>query len=412
MQRSGMSGQVRFRAELSPQEEPEPPLKPSDLGVPTSTLRAGLGALGFLEAAYLTYVKFTGAEAFCPVGGGSCGGVLNSDYSFIFGLPLPLLGMLAYGSVALLSLQQSGKNLISGLGENDTRFILLVTTTSMATASAYFLYILSTKFAGTTCSYCLLSALLSFSLFFITLKDIGFEEVRNGIGLQLAIAGVVVVALTNTYSMADTQQPVIQLRSVALWLAEKMLSQAQNNETRISTIPSVKICISLTMRLSDITLEPYETEITNQSTPLALSLAKHLRSIGAKMYGAFWCSHCNEQKQLVLHEVLNLLAVVSLPAAIVRRGCSEEAQDSLNFFIPISSVLPIMFGSEATKVLDYVECFPNGAGKGRTMASECSSVGIQGFPTWVIKGKILSGEQDLQTLAEASEFVADEFSPS
>ncbi|XP_042457018.1 thiol-disulfide oxidoreductase LTO1-like isoform X2 [Zingiber officinale] len=328
LQRSGMSGQVRFRAELSPQEEPEPPLKPSDLGVPTSTLRAGLGALGFLEAAYLTYVKFTGAEAFCPVGGGSCGGVLNSDYSFIFGLPLPLLGMLAYGSVALLSLQQSGKNLISGLGENDTRFILLVTTTSMATASAYFLYILSTKFAGTTCSYCLLSALLSFSLFFITLKDIGFEEVRNGIGLQLAIAGVVVVALTNTYSMADTQQPV----------------------------------------LSDITLEPYETEITNQSTPLALSLAKHLRSIGAKMYGAFWCSHCNEQKQ--------------------------------------------MFGSEATKVLDYVECFPNGAGKGRTMASECSSVGIQGFPTWVIKGKlslqILSGEQDLQTLAEASEFVADE----
>lgn len=86
------------------------------------------------------------------------------------GLPLPLLGMLAYGSVALLSLQQSGKNLISGLGENDIRFILLVTTTSMATASAYFLYILSTKFAGTTCSYCLLSALLSFSLFFITLK--------------------------------------------------------------------------------------------------------------------------------------------------------------------------------------------------------------------------------------------------
>ncbi|KAG6524341.1 hypothetical protein ZIOFF_014247 [Zingiber officinale] len=351
MQRSGMPGQVRFRAELSPQEEPEPPPKPSDLGVPTSTLRAGLGALGFLETAYLTYVKFTGAEAFCPVGGGSCGGVLNSDYSFIFGLPLPLLGMLAYGSVALLSLQQSGKNLISGLGENDIRFILLVTTTSMATASAYFLYILSTKFAGTTCSYCLLSALLSFSLFFITLKDIGFEEVRNGIGLQLAIAGVVVVALTNTYSMADTQQPAF----------------FGYTNTALYALSFFSLCFFFG-RLSDITLEPYETEITNQSTPLALSLAKHLRSIGAKMYGAFWCSHCNEQKQ--------------------------------------------MFGSEATKVLDYVECFPNGAGKGRTMASECSSVGIQGFPTWVIKGEILSGEQDLQTLAEASEFVADEFSPS
>jgi uncharacterized membrane protein len=40
----------------------------------------------------------------------------------------------------------------------------------MAVASGYFLYILSTKFSGTSCTYCLLSAFLSFSLFFITLK--------------------------------------------------------------------------------------------------------------------------------------------------------------------------------------------------------------------------------------------------
>lgn len=102
MQRSGMPGKVRFRAELSPQEEPEPPPKPSALGVPTSTLRAGLGALGFLETAYLTYVKFTGAEAFCPVGGGSCGGVLNSDYSFIFGRLLIRLHFLVARWIFLL----------------------------------------------------------------------------------------------------------------------------------------------------------------------------------------------------------------------------------------------------------------------------------------------------------------------
>lgn len=97
--------------------------------------------------------------------------MISFFFSFhLSGLSLPLLGMLAYGSVALLSFQRSGKNLLSGLGESDARFFLLVITTSMATASAYFLYILSTKFAGTTCSYCLLSAILSFSLLFITLK--------------------------------------------------------------------------------------------------------------------------------------------------------------------------------------------------------------------------------------------------
>ena len=48
----------------------------------------------------------------------------------------------------------------------------------------------------------------------------------------------------------------------------------------------------------DFVLEPYETEITTESSPFAISLARHLHSIGAKMYGAFWCSHCNEQKQV------------------------------------------------------------------------------------------------------------------
>lgn len=48
----------------------------------------------------------------------------------------------------------------------------------------------------------------------------------------------------------------------------------------------------------DIDLPPLEPEVSTSSSPKELSLAKHLRSIGAKMYGAFWCSHCFEQKQV------------------------------------------------------------------------------------------------------------------
>ena len=86
------------------------------------------------------------------------------------GVPLPLLGMVAYGLVAALGLQLTRKNLPFGMGESSGRLILLGSTTSMAAASAYFLYILGTKFSGASCSYCLMSALLSFSLFFLTLK--------------------------------------------------------------------------------------------------------------------------------------------------------------------------------------------------------------------------------------------------
>lgn len=86
------------------------------------------------------------------------------------GVPLSTIGMVAYGLVMLLSLQQTRKSLLSTFSEIDIRLIRLGTTTSMATASAYFLYLLSTKLAGSSCLYCLTSVFLSFSLFFVTLK--------------------------------------------------------------------------------------------------------------------------------------------------------------------------------------------------------------------------------------------------
>ena len=49
-----------------------------------------------------------------------------------------------------------------------------------------------------------------------------------------------------------------------------------------------------------------------------------------------------------------------------------------------------MFGREAAKLLDYVECFPNGYRKGVVVAPECSVAGVEGFPTWVIKGEVSS----------------------
>lgn len=328
--------QFRCCADSSSQEQeisgapPAPPLDKSArsppsslLGISTSTWSAGVAGLGFLETGYLTYLKLTGSEAFCPITGAGCGDVLDSDYSVVFGIPLPIVGLVAYGLVTALSLQKNGKDSLQGSDDLDVRLILLLVATSMATASVYFLYILSTKFIGVSCSYCLLSAFLSFTLLFIRVKDIGFERIQKFAGIQLAVAVIIALALTNSYSSATTQ-----LKGT-----------------------------------DDFVLQPYETEISTESSPFAIALAKHLHSIGAKMYGAFWCSHCNEQKQ--------------------------------------------MFGHEATKILDYVECFPNGAGKGKKMTAECAAAGLEGFPTWFINGKILSGDQELEVLAEASGFVGE-----
>ncbi|XP_028068364.1 thiol-disulfide oxidoreductase LTO1 isoform X5 [Camellia sinensis] len=260
---------------------------------------AGLGGLGFLETSYLTYLKLTNSDAFCPIGGATCGDILNSDYASVFGVPLPLIGMFAYGLVTILGIQLAGKHLPFKMDENNGLLILLGSTTSMAVASAYFLYILSTKFPGSSCSYCLMSALLSFSLFFTTIKAFGLQEIQKVVGLQLCLGGLVVAILSTSYN-------------------------------------------------------------TSLSVP-----TRHLHSIGAKMYGAFWCSHCQEQKQT--------------------------------------------FGREAAKLLDYVECFPDGYRKGIKIAKACADARIEGFPTWVINGEVLGGEQELSELARASGFKLDDF---
>lgn len=283
---------------------------------------AALGALGFMETGYLTYLKLTNSDAVCPISGGSCNDILNSDYAFVFGVPLPLIGMVAYGLVAALGLQLADRN-IPFADESNGQLILLGITTSMAAASAYFLYIISTKFTGTFCSYCLISAMLSFCLFFLTFKDFRLQEMQKMVAVQLCIAGLVVAALSTSYS---TAQPIGS---------------------------------------DEVELAPFRIEVTTKSSPLALSLARHLHSIGAKMYGAFWCSHCLEQKQ--------------------------------------------MFGREAAKFVDYVECFPDGYRKGITMAKACADAKIEGFPTWVINDQVLTGEQEFSELARASGFDIDSF---
>jgi uncharacterized membrane protein len=77
--------------------------KSSLSGISSYTLSAGLAGLGLLETGYLSYLKFTGSSAFCPIGGGSCGDVLNSDYSLVFGNCFLLVSFCLFKSGLLFS---------------------------------------------------------------------------------------------------------------------------------------------------------------------------------------------------------------------------------------------------------------------------------------------------------------------
>ena len=97
---------------------------------------------------------------------------------------------------------------------------------------------------------------------------------------------------------------------------------------------------------------------TTQSSAEALAIAKHLKSIGAVMYGGYGCMHCFRQKQVLGREVVSSL-------------------------------------------LTYVECGKNGANTQRAL---CKERGVKGFPTWQINGVLYPGEKSLADLAKLSHF--------
>jgi hypothetical protein len=59
--------------------------------------------------------------------------------------------------------------------------------------------------------------------------------------------------------------------------------------------------------------------VTRPSSPQALALAEKLKQGNAKMYGAFWCSHCFNQKQNFGVEASKLIEYVE---------CDREGLDS------------------------------------------------------------------------------------
>ncbi len=98
------------------------------------------------------------------------------------------------------------------------------------------------------------------------------------------------------------------------------------------------------------------TSIENPDAGYQERLAKALTEKGAVMYGAYWCSHCNEQKKL--------------------------------------------FG-EAVKYLNYVECDTAGE---NANPDECLAKDVKSYPTWIYDGKKYPGTRSLAELAALINF--------
>lgn len=119
--------------------------------------------LGGLDAAYLLIYKLTSAQAMC-LGSGDCATVNASRYSEIFGIPVSLLGLLAY--LAIIGIhaletrsrffEQNGNLLIFGLSLAGVVF------------SAYLTYI-GLYVIDAVCPFCVASAIFITLIFVLSI---------------------------------------------------------------------------------------------------------------------------------------------------------------------------------------------------------------------------------------------------
>jgi uncharacterized membrane protein len=316
--------------------------------------------VGLILTSYLTITKLMGGEIACTteaIGtGGGCNSVLDSPWAYPLGRsgpPLSFFGSLAYlamGTFALGPLfinPDSNKELRKKL-ESWTWWFLLIGGVAMASFSGYLMYVLAFELKS-VCVYCISSAF--FSLTLLTLSILGHDWEDMG---QIFFTGVIVFLVTIVGALGVYANVNVNTNGIANSnsTVDVNTNGGTNPNSTVAVKPGELIPIDLPQGQPQ---PPTGWDITTTSGEAEIALAKHLTSIGAINYGAFWCPHCYEQKQLL--------------------------------------------GKEAFAEINYVECDPQGK---NPQPQLCVAANIKGFPSWSINGQLYAGTQQLQKLAEVS----------
>ena len=277
---------------------------------------AVLATIGVIDTGSITLSKWgwIGDLSCSSTGLFGCNGcekVLSSAWGSLLGQPLALFGLLGYGAVLLMAvvpLVLQGDLRVS-LGQKSWWGLFLLST-GMAVFSGVLLGVMAFGIRD-CCPFCILSAGLSTALFVLSL--IGGDWEDRG---QLIFSGVITALLVGVIGLgwaASVGRPVV--------------------DSAPGVAPPVR----------------------SESNAGQIALAEHLTASGAKIYTAYWCPHCHDQKEL--------------------------------------------FGRQATEKLTVIECAPDGRNSQREL---CEAKKIEGYPTWEINGQLDSGVKPLAKLAEAS----------
>jgi uncharacterized membrane protein len=384
-----------------------------------SKARAGIGAfatLGATETGYLTWKKFFSSTPLLCIGGsgGDCNSVLSGPFSKLplLGIPLTAVACVCYLTCAALAVAPIFNSGTAGsggqVGNHETNSkLLLALTTAMATFSAY-LMLLLTFHLHTGCTYCFASAGFTFSMAALSwsiqsrspnlatsddsssMSSSGAGNVGGGdsssntnrkLNVQSEVSSSAAPSPSGKRGRHNPNPALMVGGSSALATALGSLlifystvALVETPSAQASPEPQQTTVAAVNNALAGATAPPAEPAepvekttnappaIKSASSARALALAKRLQAASGRMYGAYWCSHCDNQKQVL--------------------------------------------GREARQLYTYIECDKEGVDAQRKL---CNRKEVPGYPTWELYGQFFPGEKDLSELEGLLDRLEDKY---
>ncbi|MGA9532521.1 MAG: vitamin K epoxide reductase family protein [Anaerolineales bacterium] len=126
-------------------------------------LSLGLGAIGLLDSLYLTYIKISGAYAYCG-GFGECEVVNQSRFAELWGLPIAAYGAVAYLLIIGLLMFELRNGRWPDLGP-----LGIFGLTFFGTLFSAYLTYIEIAILQAICPYCVVSAMVMTILWLISM---------------------------------------------------------------------------------------------------------------------------------------------------------------------------------------------------------------------------------------------------
>lgn len=114
-----------------------------------------LSVLGLFLSIYLSYTHFTNSETTFCLSGSGCDLINNSAFSKVFGIPIPIFGLIGYLIIAFISYRE--------LNQKKLNYLYFLSLIGIA-FSIYLTY-LELFIIKAICSYCVISALIIVGIF-------------------------------------------------------------------------------------------------------------------------------------------------------------------------------------------------------------------------------------------------------